>query len=81
MRFRWIKQSSRAAVISATVTRVMLKRMSIEAAFDLSLPHYSVNSEGLSQFERKRLIRDAKAELKRVEENRRDGTGHQRMRG
>lgn len=81
MRFRWIKQTSRAAVISATVTRVMLKGMSIEAAFDLSLPHYSVNPEGLSQLERKRLIRDAKAELKRVEENRRDGTGLRRMRG
>ena len=81
MRFRWIRQTSRAAVISAVVTRVMLKGISVEAALDVSLPHYSVNPKGLSQLERKRLIKEAKEALKRIEENRRGGTGHRRMRG
>lgn len=81
MRLRWIRQTSRAAVISATVTRVMLKGMSPEAALEISLPKYAVNPESLSQLERKRILRDARAELKRIEETRRDGTGRRRMRG
>lgn len=81
MRFRWMKSTSRAALISAIVTRVMLKGMSFEAALDISLPNYSINPEGLSQLERKRLIKDANVALKRVEENRRSCTGNRRMRG
>ncbi|MOA10985.1 hypothetical protein D3C78_1308990 [compost metagenome] len=81
MRFRWIKQSSRAALISAIVTRVTLKGMSVEEALNVSLPFYSVNPESISQLEHKRLIRNAKAELKRVEENRQGGTVRRRMRG
>lgn len=75
MRFRWMRQTSRAAVISATVTRVMLKGISVEAALELSLPHYSISPGAIPQLEFKRLLRDSKAELKRVEETRRDGTG------
>ncbi|WP_433943405.1 hypothetical protein [Paenibacillus sp. SN-8-1] len=81
MRFRWIRSTSRAALISAIGTRMMLKGLSLEAALDTSLPHYSVNSEALSQLERKRILRDAQIELKRIEETRRDGTGRRRMRG
>ncbi|MNW37019.1 hypothetical protein D3C74_140500 [compost metagenome] len=81
MRFRWVRQTSRAALISAIVTRVTLKGMSVEAALNVSLPHYAANPDSISQLEHKRLIRDAMAELKRVEENRRSCTGNRRMRG
>ncbi|MBU5673200.1 hypothetical protein [Paenibacillus brevis] len=80
-RFRWMRQSSRAAVISATVTRVILQGVSVEAALELSLPHYSINPGAISQLEFKRLLRDSKLEFKRIEETRRDGTGRRRMRG
>ncbi|MGP0583660.1 hypothetical protein [Paenibacillus timonensis] len=81
MRFRWMRQTSRAGLIAAIVTRVTVKGISIEAALDVSLPRYSINPEGIPQLERKRILRDARAELKRVEETRRDGTGRRRMRG
>ncbi|WP_188536787.1 hypothetical protein [Paenibacillus segetis] len=81
MRFRWIRQTSRSACISAAITRVMLKDMNLEIALDISLPKYAVNPESLSQLEHKRLLKDLRLELKRVEENRRSCTGHRRMRG
>ncbi|MMZ68116.1 hypothetical protein D1872_307660 [compost metagenome] len=81
MRFRWIKQSSRAALISAIVTRVTLKGISVEAALNVSLPCYSVNSEALSQLEKKRILKEAKVKLKRIEESHRSCTGNRRMRG
>lgn len=81
MRFRWMRQTSRAAVISATVTRVILQGKSVEEALGLSLPHYSINPGAISQLEFKRLLRDSKLEFKRIEETRRDGTGRRRMRG
>ncbi|WP_410771017.1 hypothetical protein [Fontibacillus sp. BL9] len=80
-RFRWKHQSSRAGLISAVVTRNIIKGMDMEAALELSLPNYSANPEGLSQLERKRILKEAKEELKRIEETRRDGTGRRRMRG
>lgn len=81
MRFRWIRESSRAALIAAIVTRVTLKGMAVEAALDVSLPRYSINPGAISQLEYKRVLREAKAELKRIEETRRGGTGRRRMRG
>lgn len=81
MRFRWKRQSSRAGCISAVVTRSVLKGIEMEVALELSLPQYSVNPEGISQLERKRILRDSQEEMKRIEETRRDGTGRRRMRG
>ncbi|MBQ4899317.1 hypothetical protein KB559_10760 [Paenibacillus sp. Marseille-P2973] len=81
MRIRWKRQSSRAGLISAVVTRNLIKGMDMEVALELSLPNYSANPEGLSQFERKRILKEAMKELKRIEEARRGGTGRQRARG
>ncbi|NWL89607.1 hypothetical protein DMN77_18835 [Paenibacillus sp. 79R4] len=81
MRFRWIKQTSRLACISAIVIRALLKGMNLEEAVKASLPHYSVNPESISQLEYRRLLKDAKIELKRVEESRRSCTDYQRQRG
>lgn len=81
MRFRWMRQSSRSGLIAAIVTRVMVKGLSMEEALDVSLPHYSVNPGALPQLERKRILRDAREGIKRIEETRRGGTGHRRMRG
>lgn len=81
MRFRWIRQTSRAAVISATATRVMLRDLSIEEALKVALPHYSVNPEALSQLEQKRLFKEVRDQLNRIEEIRRGGTDRRRMRG
>lgn len=81
MRFRWIRETSRAGLISAVITRSIVKGMELEAALDLSLPRYSINPGALSQLERKRILRDAQGELKRIEETRRGGTGRRRMRG
>ncbi|GAA0390147.1 hypothetical protein GCM10008933_21300 [Paenibacillus motobuensis] len=55
--------------------------MEIEAALKVSLPKYAVNPESISQLEHRRLMRDARAELKRIEETRRIGTSGRRMRG
>ncbi|MGG1880164.1 hypothetical protein ABDI30_21690 [Paenibacillus cisolokensis] len=81
MRFRWIRNSSRTGCISATVTRSLLKHVDIEIALDMSLSHFAVNPESISQLERKRLLKEAKAELKKIEETRRGGTSRRRMRG
>lgn len=81
MRFRWMRQTSRAALVSAIVTRVTLKGMSVEAAMNVSLSCYSVNPEAISQLEHKRILKDARIELRRIEENRRSCTGYRRMRG
>lgn len=81
MRFRWMRQTSRAGLIAAIITRVTVRGISIEDALDTSLPHYSINPEALSQLERKRILRDARTELKRIEETRRGGTDRRRMRG
>ena len=81
MRFRWMRETSRAGLIAAIVTRVTVRGISMEDALNISLPHYSVNPEALSQLERKRILRDARTELKRIEETRRGGTGRRRMRG
>lgn len=80
-RFKWQRQSSRSGLIAAVVTRVTLRGLTVEAALIVSLPHYAVNPEALSQLEHKRIIRDAQSELKRVEESRRSCTGNRRMRG
>lgn len=81
MRFSWMRQSSRAGLIAAIVTRVTIKGISIESALDISLPRFSVNPESISQLERKRILRDAQAELRRIEETRRGCTGRRRKRG
>lgn len=81
MRFRWMRQSSRAALIAAIVTRVTLRGMSIEDALDKSIPKYGYNPGSLSQLERKRILRDARAEMKRIEETRRSGTVSRRAGG
>ncbi len=81
MRFKWMRQTSRSGLIAAIVTRVTVKGISMEEALVVSLPHYSVNPEALSQLERKRILRDARDGLKRIEETRRGGTGRRRMRG
>jgi hypothetical protein len=81
MRFRWMRETSRAGLIAAIITRVTVRGISIEDALNASLPHYSVNPEALSQLERKRILRDARDGLKRIEETRRGGTGRRRMRG
>lgn len=81
MRFRWKRESSRAGCISATVTRVILKNLDMEASLELALPKYAINPEGISQLERKRLLKESKLELKRIEESRRSCTGYQRRRG
>lgn len=81
MRFRWMRQSSRAALIAAIVTRVVVREMEIEDALDKSIPKYGYNPNSLSQLERKRILRDARAELKRIEETRRSGTVSRRAGG
>lgn len=81
MRFRWMRQSSRAALIAAIVTRSLLKGISVEAALDVSLSRYSVNPEKISQLERKRILREVRAELLRIEETRRSGTISRRAGG
>lgn len=81
MRFRWKRKSSRAACVSATVTRVILRNMEIQASLELALPNYATNPEAISQLEQKRLLKDSKLELKRIEESRRSCTGYQRRRG
>lgn len=74
MRFRWIRQASRTACVSATVTRNLLKNIELEIALDMSLPHHAVNPEGLSKLERKRILKEAKDRLKWIEETRRSGS-------
>ncbi|KOP64397.1 hypothetical protein AMS62_03345 [Bacillus sp. FJAT-18019] len=74
MRFCWIRQSSRSGCISATVTRKLLKNIGLEMALDVSLPKYAINPEKLSKLERKRVLKEASASLKRIEETRRSGT-------
>ncbi|BFH63958.1 hypothetical protein [Paenibacillus azoreducens] len=81
MRFRWKRESSRAACISATVTRVILRKLDMGAALELALPNYAVNPEAISQLEYKRLLKDSMKELKRIEESRQSCTGYQRQRG
>jgi len=81
MRFRWIRQTSRSACVSATVTRSLLKNIDVEIALDMSLPHYALNPESLSKLERKRMLKEAMKNLKRIEESRRSGTSCQRRRG
>lgn len=81
MWFRWMRQVSRSACISATVTRVVLRKLDIEKALELSLPNYAINPESLSQLERKRILKEATDSLKRIEECRRSGTSYQRRRG
>lgn len=81
MRFRWVRESSRAACISATVTRVILRGIEVEAALEMALPNYSVNPAAISQLEHKRLLKESKLELKRIEESRQSGTSCQRRRG
>lgn len=81
MRFRWMRESSRAACISATVTRVILRDLDMEVALDQALPNYAINSESISQLEHKRLLKESKLELKRIEESRRAGTSCQRRSG
>ncbi|MFU1797328.1 hypothetical protein ACM1RC_25915 [Paenibacillus azoreducens] len=81
MRFRWKRESSRAACISATVTRMLLRNLDVEAALELALPNYAVNPESISQLEHRRLLKESKLELKRIEESRQSCTGYQRQRG
>lgn len=81
MRFRWMRQTSRSACVSATVTRSLLKNIDVEIALDMSLPHYAVNPESLSKLERKRVLKEAMKNLKRIEESRQSGTSCQRRRG
>lgn len=81
MRFRWAKKSSRQGCVAAVVTRHILKGLEIEVALELALPSFSVNPESISQLERKRLLKEAKENLKRIEETRRGGTSRRRMRG
>lgn len=80
-RFHWMRQNSRTACVSATVTRNLLKNIDLEMALDMSLPNYAVNPESLSKLERKRVLKEASDSLKRIEENRRSGTGCRRIRG
>lgn len=81
MRFRWMRQTSRIACVSATVTRSLLKNIDVEVALDMSLPKYAVNPESLPKLERKRVLKEATESLKRIEESRRSGTGCRRRRG
>ncbi len=81
MRFRWMRQTSRSACVSATVTRSLLKNIDVEIALDMSLPNYAVNPESLPKLERKRVLKEATESLKRIEESRRSGTGYRRRRG
>ncbi|MHA2856884.1 hypothetical protein ACXZ7E_22985 [Paenibacillus lautus] len=55
--------------------------MDVEIALDMSLPNFAVNPESLSKLERKRVLKEAQENLKRIEENRRSGTGCRRIRG
>lgn len=81
MRFRWMRQTSRTACVSATVTRSLLKNIDVEIALDMSLPKYAINPEKLSKLERKRVLKEAQEDLKRIEENRQSGTSYRRIRG
>lgn len=81
MRFRWMRQTSRTACVSATVTRSLLKNIDVKIALDMSLPKYAINPEKLSKLERKRVLKEAQEDLKRIEESRRSGTSCQRRRG
>lgn len=81
MRFRWMRQTSRTACVSATVTRSLLKNIDVEIALDMSLSNYAMNPERLSKLERKRVLKEATDKLKRIEESRRSGTSYQRRRG
>ncbi|PJN56156.1 hypothetical protein PAEVO_28790 [Paenibacillus sp. GM2FR] len=74
MRFRWMRQTSRTACVTATVTRSLLKKIDVEIALDMSLPKYAVNPEKLSKLERKRVLKEATESLKRIEETRRSGS-------
>lgn len=74
-----MKDTSRTACISATVTRSILKRMDLESALKLSLPRYSINSDLLSQLEYRTLLKASSQELRRVEESRWRGTCNQRQ--
>lgn len=80
-RFKWIRQTSRTACVSATVTRSLLKNIDVEIALDMSLSKYAVNPENLSKLERKRVLKEASDSLKRIEENRQSGTSCRRIRG
>lgn len=80
-RFKWIRQTSRTACVSATVTRSLLKNIDVEIALDMSLPNYAVNPESLSKIERKRVLKEAQENLKRIKESRQSGTSCQRRGG
>lgn len=73
MRFHWIKPASRACFIAAVVTRVGVKKMTIDQAIDytLSLEIQCKNPHLISKRELKSLKRDSETELKRVKETRR----------
>ncbi|MET3846848.1 hypothetical protein [Paenibacillus sp. OAE614] len=68
MKFGWRRESSRAACISATVTRSILKSIDVEVALELSLPMYALNPESISKIEHKRLVRESHKELLKVKE-------------
>lgn len=73
VRLQWIKPTSRACFISAVVTRVGLKKMTIDQAIDytLSLEIQCKNPHLISKRELNSIRREAQAEIRKIQETRR----------
>lgn len=73
MKFFWIKPTSRACFIAAVVTRVNVRKMTIDQAIDFTLSReiQCKNPHLIPKRELKSVKREAEAQIQKIQETRR----------